>query len=104
MITRDSILNRKLPQETVEVPEWDGSVVVRSLTAGEYLKLVQRMKDDTDRAVYHWIAAATFDEEGNRLFSDEDVPALEGQPYSVTERLLSVIMRLNPQKDAAAGN
>lgn len=105
MVNRESILARKLGTEPVEVPEWGGSVIVRALNATEYLGVVQRIKDDSARAVYHMIVACTFDANGARIFKDEDAATLEAdQPYSVIERLIEPILRLNPQKDTAAGN
>lgn len=105
MLNRDSILSRKLPTQTVPMPEWGGSVVVRRLTATEYLALVQRIKDDSGRAVYHWICAATFDDAGNRIFTDDDAATIEQrEDYVVVERLIEAILRLNPQKEDAAKN
>jgi hypothetical protein len=105
MLNRDAILNRKLPSENIPIPEWDGSVVVRRLTATEYLALVQRIKGDSGRAVYHWIAAATFDDAGNRIFQDDDAAKIEStEDYVVVERLIEAILKLNPQKDVAAKN
>ncbi len=105
MISRDLILSRTLPTETVVMPEWSGSVVVRRLTATEYLALVQRIKADSDRAVFHWICAATFDESGSRVFTDDDAVTIEKrEDFVVVERLIEAILRLNPQKEAAAKN
>jgi len=104
MISRDTIINLKLPEEVVEVPEWGGKVLIRALTAGQYLSLVKRMQADTERAIYHWIVVSCLDENGNRLFTDDDVAIAERQPFSITERLIAAIMRLNPQKDEAAKN
>lgn len=105
MLTREAILQRRLPTETVPMPEWGGSVVLRRLTATEYLALVQRIKGDSGRAVYHWIAAATFDEAGNRIFTDDDAATIEQrEDYVVVERLIEAILKLNPQKETAAGN
>lgn len=104
-MNRESILARKLPTETVPMPEWDGAVVVRRLTATEYLALVGRIKGDSGRAVYHWITAATFDETGNRMFTDDDAATIEQrEDYVVIERLIEAILRLNPQKETAQGN
>lgn len=105
MLNRESILARKLKTKTVPVPEWNGQVVVRALSAPEYLDLVAKLKDDTGRAVYWWIVRATFDETGKRIFADEDVATLEvDQPYTVIERLIEEVLKLNPQKEVAAKN
>jgi hypothetical protein len=104
MIDREAILRIKRPQRTVDIPDWNGSVTVRAITAGEYLALVQKMKDDKDHAVFLWIIAAACNDDGSPLFKDDDLTFLEGQPYKVIEALLEPILELNPQKDVAAKN
>ena len=42
-MNREMIFSRKLPSEMIVMPEWDGNVVVRRLTASEYLALVNRI-------------------------------------------------------------
>src|SRR4051794_30465732 len=107
MLNRESILTRKLPQETVAVPEWgDGAtVIVRALSAPEVLAVLKRIQADAERQAFHWIVAATFNSDGARIFNDEDAEAIEqSQQFTVVERLLETILRLNPQKDVAAKN
>jgi len=87
ILNRDEILKvDDLKRRTVSIPEWGGSVIVRTMTGVERDELegimaVQSAEGKTPaerlrnfRALT--VALCTIDENGNRLFTLEDVEAL----------------------------
>jgi len=69
---------------TVEVPEWGTTLRIKELGLDEGMILFEKFKglkegeEFTLKAsdIAQVVAWAVIDEEGNRLFSDDDVPAL----------------------------
>ena len=100
-----------LPREKVFVPEWaDGDeeayVVIRALTAKEqddFDKLIfkGKMNDsnipEVDTTNYRAKRAifCLCDDEGQALFTLEDLPALSGKSAKAMQRVLEVDQRLN---------
>jgi len=109
-LTRDEILQvQDLPVEDVHVPEWGGWVRVRGLTAEERDRFEAsilegqgkhaRVKMENIRAKL--VAMTVVDEEGNRLFTDEDVAALAKKSAAAVQRVFDVAMRLSGLTEAA---
>lgn len=105
LLSKDQITQiRALPTEDVEVPEWGGTVRVRSLSAGE--------RDDFEAAVVRTkgkdvqvnrknlrarlVAMCLVGDDGKtRLLSDEDVVPLSYQSAAAVERVFAVAQRLS---------
>ncbi|MBI4800631.1 MAG: hypothetical protein HY794_18225 [Desulfarculus sp.] len=103
MLTKEQILAvQDLPSETVDVPEWGGGVVVRGLAAaarvawgGDAFETVDgqtRAKPDFQAQL---LVLCLVDAQGNRLFSDDDVPSLADKSSLVVGRLYDVAVRLS---------
>lgn len=103
LLTRDQIM--QAPDrctEVVAVPEWGGDVRVRNLTARE--------RDELEASVYQGegrerranmrnlrarlVALACVDEQGARLFSDDDVALLGEKSAAAVDRIFGVAQRL----------
>jgi hypothetical protein len=85
-----------LSKEEVFVPEWDGSVYVRVLRAGEKDALEQKFtatKNKNFRA--RLVAAVVCDEHGGKMFSEADIVALAQHSASALEPIITAAMRLN---------
>lgn len=101
LLDRDAILKADdLPHEDIKVPEWGGTVRVRAITAGERDKFEQSIfanRDDmTKRAIRARLASLSIiDKNGERLFSDEDVSALDGKSARAMDRVFEVAERLS---------
>ena len=101
MLTRDAILSVvDLPRESVEVPEWGGTVCVRTLTAAERdrfeISTIERRKAGRPTRFRAYLAAlAVCDESGVRLFEDADADALEAKSSAALDRVAAVAMRLS---------
>ena len=103
-LTREDILNRDdIVRETVEVPEWGGSVVCRTLTGLERDRIesaaiANRGKSsglNTANLRARYVAAGTEDGNGVRIFEEEHVAALGNKSAAALDRLFTVILRLS---------
>lgn len=102
-LSREAILGASdLPTEEVEVPEWGGTVLVRSMNgterdAWEQSLIVKGRGDGVDvtniRA--RLVAICAVDAAGKRLFSDTDATALGKKSAAALDRVAKVAQRLN---------
>lgn len=100
-LTRDAILGTDdATMEAVYVPEWGGTVYVRSITAGERDELdamiLQRaLEKKPTRA--HAITAVfcCCDADGNNLFTEADIERLSAKRGKAMNRIFAVAERLN---------
>ena len=115
MLSRDTILAKNDVQtEEVEVPEWGGSVLVRGMSGTEreaFEKARTREVPSGNRNARRagqtttefsrerlragLVCACAVDERGNRLFTTEDLPALNDKSAAALERIVDVAMRLS---------
>jgi hypothetical protein len=106
-LTREAILNiEALPREEVPVPEWGGSVFVRTMTGEEKDAFEESNFAEPDekgnREFRLWdnyrarlVATVVCDEHGQRLFTVEDVPALAKKSSVALDRIMDAAKRLN---------
>jgi hypothetical protein len=103
LLTAEAILAADdLQTETVDVPEWGGTVAVRVMTGDERQSFEEAMlaADDDGRNVMPQfrsrLAALTLvDDKGKRLFSDEQVGKLGAKSAAALDRVVDVASRLN---------
>ena len=106
ILNKEAILACKdLKQEIVEVPEWGGSVIVRTMTGTERDAFEQSITKDgvqynTDNIRARLVSLTLIDEDGNRLFTDKEVESVGGKAASALVRLYDVAQRLNGMSDA----
>ena len=104
MLSAQEILDAEDIVETVVyVPEWKGSVRLRSMTAAEaeaFVREVEVAKDKHGAArVLAWSAV---DDEGNKLFTAEDIEKLRAKSFGAIVRLQKEALRINGMEDEAA--
>ena len=96
MLTKTAILDADdLPREEVEIPEWGGSVFVRTMTAAEKVAFSIENEDNPGDFLSRLAAIATCDAEGNLLFTADDVAALGAKNGVAVERIADIAQRLN---------
>lgn len=104
VMDRDAILKADdLVSEVVDIPEWNGKVRVRSLTGQErdaYEQSITRRRGMTVElnlvnARAKLIALTVVDDEGVRVFSDEDVIELGKKNATALNRVFEVAQRLS---------
>jgi hypothetical protein len=104
MLSRDSILSSSdLPTEEVPVPEWGGTVFVRTMSGTERDNFEQVIlegkstKGGTAKMVNVRAKLAVkvlVDEQGKRLFTDEDAGILGSKSGKALDRIFEVAQRL----------
>jgi len=94
-LTREQILaarrNRK-PQR-FEVPEWGGEVFIRVLSAEDQMALADG--EDSKQVPVKVLCATLVDEDGTRLFTDDDAAELAREDFPVIMRVFSEAAKLN---------
>lgn len=101
MLNKDQILEADdLKKEVVPVPQWGGEVIVKTLTAIEWQKLIQSfraMKEEiTDEYLKVKVLVATVcDESGNCIFGEDDIIKLGKKSGATIEKVFSVASKLN---------
>lgn len=100
-LTKEQILKAKdLKEETVNVPEWGGSVKVRSLTGRERDEFERDVFNDGDKSTWEnfrakLVALTIVDEKGERIFTSSDVHALGNKSALALDKIFSVSQRLS---------
>ncbi len=90
--------------ERVEVPEWGGSVCVRTLTGAERDRfegeILRRSEGDIQGLKALLVILTACDEEGQPLFEKVDVEAVRGKNARALERVCEVAQKLNGLTEA----
>lgn len=105
VLTKEDILQaRDVKIEQVDVPEWNGSVFVRSITAAERGQIEEaaakfkesKGKDSFARTfTVKFASLAICDEEGKRLFDDKDIALLQQKNAAAIARIAEAAQRLS---------
>lgn len=103
MELKDKILAAQdLDAELLEVPEWDVTIEVRSPTAGDRARLLTQFVNpesgvvENDKMQAAVAVMCCFDpESGERLFDEEDIPALMEKAAKPVERIFRAGNRLS---------
>ena len=100
LLSKTSILSvNDLQHEDVSVPAWGGTVRVRAMTGQERdefrLALSQEGPTPVGQFAAALLVATIVDESGNRLFSADDMAALQQKSAASLDGPSSVAMRLN---------
>lgn len=105
MLKREEILSKtSLKKESVTVDEWGGDVLVSEMSGSvrDAWEQSLRKKDENGSLVSpraKLIACTVVDEDGNRVFSDDDVEAIGKLSSLSLEKVCEVSMRLNGLAD-----
>ena len=103
-LTKENILTANdIKREEVQVPEWGGVVLVQGLSGRDRDQLeasmIQGKGKDTkvslDNLRAKVVARSIVDENGNRIFSDADIPALAKKSALALNRVYEVAQRLS---------
>ena len=113
MNLRDKILAAQdIPTEKVTIPEWDVTLMVKGMSAGDRIDLMQNAYDVNTGQVNMSIVypdvvvACVLDPaSGEPVFTDDDKSALMGKSSAAIERIATVGLRLSgigkEEQDAA---
>jgi hypothetical protein len=90
----DQIFNRDRGKPAlIDVPEWPIAVYARKLSAQDQIDLSEGVdpKDLTFKLILHCV----IDENGDRIFSDEDEQGLRNEEFPVIMRVFAAVAKLN---------
>jgi len=109
LLNKTSILGAAdLKHEDVTVPAWGGTVRVRTMTGAERDEFRAAIAGGGDLPVGKFSAAllavTLIDEEGNRLFTLDDLNALQAKAGASLDVPAAVAMRLNGLGGSAVGD
>lgn len=99
ILTRDQILaaSRDYPYEDVEIPELKGTVRIRVLNLEEVEAVKKNTKPNEEPLNLYprLIAQAVIDENGNPLFTGEDIKLIRTVLWPAADRMAREILRIN---------
>jgi hypothetical protein len=101
LLTRLNVLQADdLKHEDVPVPQWGGMVRIRVMTGAERDEFRTSIAENGEtvpvgRFSAALVAATCIDEAGNRIFTMEDIEALEAKSAKSLDGPANVAMRLN---------
>lgn len=104
LLNREQILEANdLPFKDVEVPEWGGTVRVRTMTGGERDAFEASIYDADDKGVKlnrsdfraKLLSKVIVDDKNVRQFTDKDITALSAKSAKAIQRLFDVAQDLN---------
>ena len=99
-LSRDDILSAEDGDlQPLEVPEWSGTVYVRSMTVAERDRLEASMfrpngKINMKNISARTVVLCTCDETGKRLFTEKDADALGRKSAAAVNRIFKVAQKL----------
>ena len=105
-LTRDQILAADdITFRDVEVPEWGGLVRVRSLCGTDRARLLAMLPDEKERRADEWVerlvVACACDENGEALFSADDIAELKKKNANAINRIFEAADDLNIFSEAS---
>ena len=104
MLSKGQILDASdMTTEVVHVPEWNGDVIVRTMTGMERDKfessLLSEKGGSTTKNMENlrakMVVMCAVDEDGKRLFTDKDTEALGKKSARAIDRVFTVAQKLN---------
>ena len=113
-LTRDQILESSdLKTATVDVPEWGGAVIVRTMTGADRDAFEQTLvitddkgtrKTDLTNMRAKLVAMTVVDDAGNRMFSEGDIVLLAKKSATALARVFDAAQVLNGMADSSEGD
>ena len=101
-LTRDQILGADSKRtESVTIPEWGGSAMVRLMTGAERDAFEEACTSDrkrigTKRGIRAWLAVFTLcDETGVRMFADTDIAKVADLSSTALDAVFAAAARIN---------
>jgi hypothetical protein len=97
---------RPYSSRTIDVPEWDISVEIRSMTLGDRNEMAMSMvnADGTSKPMGLFypaiLIACTYDAEGNKVFTDQDFGWIESLDAKTLDLIAEPALEMNGMKNA----
>ena len=95
MLTRDQILNAQdIKTETVDVPEWGGTVIVKAMDGLERDRFEMSLSDGAENIRGKMALVTVVDEDGKPMFTAGDLDILGKKSGAALGRVYDVASRL----------
>jgi len=100
ILGKEDIINRDdLATEDIEVPEWKGSIRLKTMTGTERdayeASIFKQGKNDFQNLRSKLLARCIVDDKGKRLFKDADIDLLGTKSAMVLDRLFDKAQQMN---------
>lgn len=95
----DILKANDLQIKEVEVPEWDGYVFIKPLSAAEALEFAEAAKEKKSNAAVRLVVISVVDDEGNPLFTDADIEQLKKKSMRAVMTIQKAALKLNGLSD-----
>lgn len=97
LLNREAVLKvRDTETKDIPVPEWGGSIRVRTMTVAERNDFARRATSEDKVNVSSWLVSIlAVNEKGDSLFTAEDVPELERRNFRAVDRVVKAILEVN---------
>ena len=96
LLTKEAILAAKdLRCVDVDVPEWGGSVRLRPMNGADRERLQGYAKNDLNKFAVRLLSECVVSEDGQKVFTHEDIDSLLSKNGAVIDRLALKCMELN---------
>ena len=103
MLNKEALLGIKLKTNTVELSE--GSVIIREFTTSDREKFellaLKAQEGQAKNLKAQLIVISLVNENGSRVFGDDEVDKISQMPSTVTEKLFNSILELNSMNSDA---
>ncbi|MBT8199581.1 MAG: phage tail assembly chaperone [Acidimicrobiia bacterium] len=107
LLTRDQILSAEdRPTSDVDVPEWGGTVRIRSLSGAERARIESESQQRSDGKTVRmdglrelYVSLSAIGEDGERLFTEKDVEELGNKSAAALDRVMDAVIELNALGD-----
>lgn len=89
--------HKRTPVETVDVPEWGGTVYLTPMNGHDRFSFYRRCTEmgDKESATATLLVRTVTDSEGKRLFTDEDEQAVANLHGHLLDRFAGALTRVN---------
>lgn len=75
--------------------EWGGDIKIQEMTVGERLALIDRAeKQPEENHMFFWIITCCINEDGKKLFDEEDIPLLKQKNSEAVLKLFNEIKQV----------
>jgi len=104
LLTAEEILSSKLKVDKINIPEWGGEVLLQEPTGyqrAEYEELLTKADNDAELRRLRGFCAARclVDTNGDRLFTDDQIDALNAKGANALDRVLASYQIMSMIKD-----
>ena len=97
-LSRDQVAGLTGPSVVeVDVPEWGDSILVRVISASEFLEYANHVRDNQESkdSMVDLVVLAAVDQSGKALFKKTDRPVIDALGWKGLKRLSEQIARIN---------